>query len=341
MPVHEKYDDLKTERLMRHIYLINPAAGRGDSSEKLKAAITAAYTDAEETPDIYLTTGVGDATRFVHTWCEEHPDERVRFYACGGDGTLNEVVGGVAEHKNAAVGILPVGTGNDFVRCFTLPERFLNVDAQRAGQEIEIDLMRCNGKYGINLINTGFDCEVVVKTSEIKRRPWVPSGMAYGMGVAIELIRKPGVKVELSIDGEESEKRELLLCAIGNGAFYGGGFKPLPYASLSDGMLDICVVNNVSRAQFIRLVDAYKKGEHVVPANRDILRYRRCRSVVMKFSTAQNVCMDGEIMQLTECCIEVVPRALRLVVPRGSAPMISPEDRQEEQRDCETVGAVR
>ena len=130
---------------MKHIYLINPAAGRNDSSQMLKDAIEAAYSDAVERPEIYLTTGVGDATRYVHAWCGAHPEQQARFYACGGDGTLSEVVSGATEHPNASVGLVPVGTGNDFMRSFSSPDRFMNIDAQRAGQEIEIDLMRCNG----------------------------------------------------------------------------------------------------------------------------------------------------------------------------------------------------
>lgn len=328
---------------MKHIYIINPAAGRGDSSDALIARIMKAYGAKGEAalPSIYMTTGVGDATRYVHTWCNEHPGERVRFYACGGDGTLSEVVNGAAQHDSASVGLIPAGTGNDFVRSFTQPDRFMDFEAQRDGEEVEIDLIRCNGTYGVNLLNTGFDCEVVVKTSEIKRRPWVPSGMAYGMGVAFELIRKPGVKVELSIDGEKPQKRELLLCAIGNGAFYGGGFMPLPHASISDGFLDMCMVDNVSRGKFISLVGSYKRGEHVVPQNVDILKYVRCRSVTMKFPKPQNVCLDGEVKQMCECRIDIVPRALRFVVPRGSAPIILPDLEHEIGKDAELAGVSK
>ena len=328
------------ETVMKHIYIINPAAGRGDSSDALIARIMKAYGSKGETdlPSIYVTTGVGDATRYVHAWCNEHPGEQVRFYACGGDGTLSEVVGGAVGHDGASVGLIPAGTGNDFVRSFTQPDRFMNFEAQRDGEEIEI---RCNGTYGVNLFNTGFDCEVVVKTGEIKRRPWVPAGMAYGMGVAFEFVRKPGVKVELTIDGGKPKKRELLLCAIGNGAYYGGGFMPLPHASISDGYLDMCVIDNVSRRKFISLIGSYKRGEHVVPENADILEYVRCRSVTMKFPRPQNVCMDGEVRQMCECTIEVVPRALRFVVPRGSAPIILPDFEEGKKKDAKLVGVSK
>ncbi len=310
---------------MKHIYLINPAAGRRDCGEQLREEIRVAYADADDIEvEVYSTTGVGDATRYVRNYCRKNPQEPVCFFACGGDGTFSEVASGAAGFAHAAVGLVPVGTGNDFTRAFIGSEHFLDMADQRAGEVIDLDLIRCNGNYGVNLFNTGFDCEVVVKTGEIKRNPMIPRGMAYGMGVAIELIRKPGVTVELSIDGGESVTKELLLCAVGNGACYGGGFTPLPYASMTDGLLDLCMVRNVSRAKFVRLVGSYKNGTHVTAKNASLLEYVRCKKVHMKFAEPQNVCMDGEVRCMKECEIEIVPGALHLVLPRGSALLTRP-----------------
>ena len=327
---------------MKHIYLVNPAAGRDDLSRELSDRILSEYEREPgcERPEIYVTTGVGDATRYVREYCMEHADQPVRFYACGGDGTLNEVVSGAADFPNASVGLIPAGTGNDFMKNFTAPELFTDLSAQRNGEEIVVDLLRCNGKYCINMINVGFDCEVVVKTAEIKRRPWVPAGMAYGMGVALELIRKPGVTATVSVDGGEPFEKKLLLCAIGNGAFYGGGYKPVPFSSVQDGALDMCIVKDVSRFTFVRLVSSYKKGEHVVEKNKKVLQYLRGRSLSLSFPEERNVCIDGEIVRMDRCDIEVVPGALRFVVPRGSAPIVLPAYQGEPERS-ETVGMVK
>lgn len=311
---------------MKHIYIVNPAAGKKDSTESLSEKIKAYYL-GDDMPEleIYQTTGVGDATRFVREYCRANPQQEVRFYACGGDGTFSEVAGGAVGFANAAVGLIPVGTGNDFMRGFEIGEYFMDISAQRDGQVIRLDMIRCNDYYGVNLLNTGFDCEVVVKTSEIKRKKWVPRSMAYGLGVALELIRKPGVTVELSVDGGEVQKRELLLCAIGNGARYGGGFTPLPFASVSDGQLDFCFVKNVSRLKFVSLVGTYKKGTHVIPQNADILEYGRCRRVHMSFAQEQNVCLDGEVRQMKECDIEVIPGGLHFVLPEGCTVVTRPD----------------
>ena len=141
---------------MKHIYLINPAAGRSDSTDMLSEQIRAAYEDGQNEAVLYRTAGVGDATRYVREYCIEHPDEEVRFFACGGDGTFNEVAAGAQGFAYAAVGLIPVGTGNDFMRNFVGTDRFMDVSAQKEGEVMELDLIRCNDYYGVNLLNTGF-----------------------------------------------------------------------------------------------------------------------------------------------------------------------------------------
>ncbi len=314
---------------MKHIYIINPAAGRADATATLTERIHAAYADSNHTDypyEIYHTTGIGDACRYVRAYIAAHPTEATRFYACGGDGTLGEVVNGVlgtdasdVSPELFSVGLIPVGTGNDFMRNFTEQEKFLDLAAQRDGAEVSIDLLRCNDLYCVNMINIGFDCEVVTTTAEIKRKPYVPRGMAYPLATLYTLIRKPGVFPTIAIDGEEQPRRRMLLCAIGNGAFCGGGFHALPKAQPDDGTLDACLVNNVSRIRFLSLVGDYKKGTHVKPSTEKLLRYLQCHRITLTFEHPQNVCVDGEIMPMDACDISLVPRAVRFSVPAGCA----------------------
>lgn len=320
------------ETTMRHVYIINPAAGRDDATAALIEQIERAYADIDDglTVSSYITQACGDATRYVRQFCEQHPDEPVRFYACGGDGTLNEVVNGAVGYPQAAVGLIPSGTGNDFVRNFTPLEQFRNLNAQRVGREIEIDLLRCNDTYCVNMINAGFDCEVVVKMAEIKRKPYVPAGMAYILGVALTLLRKPGVLTTVTVDGVPQPTRKLLLCAVGNGAFYGGGFHPVPGARPNDGKLDACMVDDISRVRFLGLVGDYKKGTHIKPETEDILRCMRCESVNLQFPQPWHVSLDGEVCTMEHCQISVVPRALRFVLPQDAA-VVGGETEQLEQ----------
>ncbi len=300
---------------MQHIFILNPAAGHADSTRTLKEQIHAAYGDDAV---IYETQGVGDATAYVRDYASAHPDQELRFYACGGDGTFSEVVGGAVGCPHAAVGIVPVGTGNDFVRNFTDKERFLSIEHQKNGSEIYIDLLRCNDRYCVNMLNTGFDCEVVARMEQIKRR--VPAGMAYALGVVIELIKKPCAHITLCTEDGYTESGERLLCAVANGGFYGGGYHPLPDASPSDGVMDACLVKNVSRVRFVSLIGKYKKGTHIIPATRDIIKLVRCRRLTLTFPAPRRVSLDGELLMMDRCEIEVVPAAIRLVLPDGCKP---------------------
>ena len=115
----------------------------------------------------------------------------------------------------------------------------------------------------MNIMNMGFDCEVVSKTAEIKRKRFVPKNMAYTFSLIATLLRKPGMKAKLSIDGKEAQDVHYLLTTYANGAFCGGGFHSNPKSSLNDGKIDTILVNNVSRSRFISIVGSYKKGTHL------------------------------------------------------------------------------
>ncbi len=306
--------------MMQHIFILNPAAGHADTTATLTESIKSTFGDAAI---LYMTTGVGDATDFVRQYAAAHTDEPLRFYACGGDGTFSEVVGGAVGFSHVAVGVIPVGTGNDFVRNFRNNENFMSVENQRDGQEIAIDLLRCNDRYCVNMLNTGFDCEVVAKMQEIKRR--VPANMAYALGVVIELLKKPTAQVKVIADGEPVCQGEKLLCAVANGGFYGGGYHPLPVASPSDGYIDACLVDNVSRLRFVSLIGKYKKGTHIIPQTQDIIRVIRCRRLCIEFPAPRRVSIDGELVMMERCDIEILPSAIRLVLPAGCKPLYQVE----------------
>ena len=139
-------------------------------------------------------TKITDANAF---FAGLNPDDEL--YLCGGDGTLLEVMTAIEPGSDTELAHIPCGSGNDFVRNFHGKENFLSIEALRNGREITIDLMRCNDRYCVNMFNTGFDCEVVKRMQVIKRK--VPAGMAYALGVVIELIKKPCAVMKVMADG--------------------------------------------------------------------------------------------------------------------------------------------
>ncbi len=314
---------------MRHYFIINPAAGKSHTAQELTSKIASAANATDIVFRVYETKSQGDATRYVKEKCEKHPGETLRFYACGGDGTLNEVINAAADFPNAEVAVIPVGTGNDFVKNFTNTKNFMNMKRQILGTPVKIDLIKFNGRYCANVLNIGFDCSVVQKMGQFRRSKFVPNKMAYVAGIVAALAKEYGERFRLSIDGEPIEEEEFLLAAFGKGSFYGGGFKALPLSIPNDGYIDACVAKKISRMSFIKCVSKYKAGEHL---DLDFITYKKCRNVHIESDEPIGVCADGEVTMETVIDVEVVPAALSFSVPEGcELAALSAENAPEEE----------
>lgn len=304
---------------MKYCFILNPAAGKGKKYKDLIPDIQQACKERGVECDIHITESIGDGETYARRFCESYPDEPLRIYACGGDGTLCEVVNGAVGFPNACVGVIPVGTGNDFVRNFSPKESFFDIGAQLDGTVEEFDLIKANDKYCVNMLNIGFDCEVVVRMDKIKKSPLVPSKLAYIAGLVITLVDLPGADIDVSFDGGANvEKRSFLLSTIANGRFCGGGFKSNPRAQLNDGLMDICLIKPVTRRKFLSLVSSYKAGTHLENEKaKPIIDYIRCESVDYYFGKAQNIGIDGEVTRADSLHMEIARGALRFIVPKG------------------------
>ena len=301
---------------MTYHFIVNPAAGKGRLAdlviEKIKGSARARTEDVR----VYLTKCVGDASEYVKRTADggEHA-----FFACGGDGTLCEVANGIMSlecRERVYLGAVPSGTGNDFVRNFTATENFLDIDAQLDSSPMEIDLIGCNDMYSVNMVNIGFDCEVVCKKEELQEKKLVPNGLSYIAGLALTLIKKPGVKCRISFDGGEKEERDLLLTTYGNGEFCGGGFHSNPHSALNNKKINALTVNNISRLKFISIVGDYKKGTHL--RYTDVLAERMAERVDIEFDKTTNICVDGEVIRAEGLSLRAVEGAVKFLVPKGS-----------------------
>ena len=299
---------------MRHYFIINPAAGKPNTAQELTSKIASAANATDIIFRVYEAKSKEDATRYVTEKCEKHPEETLRFYACGGDGTFNVVINAAANFANAEVGVIPVGTGNDFVKNFTNTKHFMNMKRQILGAPVKIDLIKFNGRYCANVLNIGFDCSVVQKMGQFRRSKLVPNKMAYVAGIVAALANKYGEHFHLSIDGEPVEAQEFLLAAFGKGSFYGGGFKALPLSIPNDGYIDACIATKISRMKFIKCVSQYKAGEHL---DLDFITYKKCKSVHLESDEPIGVCADGEVTTETIIDVAIVPAALSFSVPEG------------------------
>ena len=309
---------------MIYHFVLNPMSGKNlrkakKSVKDMTDKIRTACQKRQLSYRIYYTTDVGDATEYVRSMVKSTEDKQ-RFICVGGDGTINEIINSAPSSPNVEFGVIPHGSGNDFVRNFSNKELFSNIDAQIDGAPISLDLIKCNDWYCANMINIGFDCSVVKEASRLKKMKLVTPGFSYIAGVIVALFKRYGTKMKLEFDDGEVIDSELLLTAIGNGRYCGGGFNSVPNALLDDGLIDLAIIKKVSRLTFIGLVGSYKKGTYLT--NKKALKYIEYKSVPhfkMEFDSPIPICIDGEIKGAKTLDFSVVKNAFNFVIPKGSS----------------------
>ena len=315
---------------MKYCFVINPIAGKGAFVDELKEDIVSAAAKAGAEYDIFISESIGDTRGYVKETVEQY-DGELAFFACGGDGTLCETILAVMSldtqlRERVRVGIVPKGTGNDFVSNFESKELFCDIAAQIDGVDYDIDILKCNDLYSVNMINIGFDCHVVCKKEQIGKKKLVPRKLAYIFALILTFVKKPIVILERSKNGTEKEKKKLLLTTLANGAFCGGGFRSNPFASLTDGCIDCMEVKNITRRKFATMVGDYRKGLHLNGKYKDIINHFKARTTDIYFEEETPVSVDGEIIKTREIHVSVISRALKILLPRGVKPLVLAED---------------
>ncbi len=308
---------------MKTIFILNPCAGQGKAINTLQNEIKQAAKRLNADVEIYVTSAEGDAENFVRNYCQNQG--KARFIACGGDGTLSEVLNGAIKCKEAEIGVIPCGTGNDFVRNFPDVDGFLSPEAQLCGETILCDAMRYREiktdskiRYCANMFNIGFDCNVADMAAKLKKKPLISGSMAYFWGIFLILIQKKGANLSIATDGIEKYDGPLLLCSMANGAYCGGGIKSNPLASITDGQININIIYNISRLNFIHKLPYYMKGTHINLPNIDNIIYTgKCKEVfVTPKDGTFRVSVDGEIKTIGQTKFEIVPQAFQFVIPK-------------------------
>ncbi len=304
---------------MKHVFIINPVAGKVNRAEELKNKIEALHLD-KKNYKIYITEASGEAERIAKR--EAETGEALRIYAAGGDGTANEVLSGIAGCPNCAMGIIPIGSGNDFVRAlkgFTR-EDFLDIERMVQGEEAFIDLIDCNGKYSMNIISVGFDCAVANNVERFKKIPLVSGSLAYKMSIIYCLFTKRKHPVNIFIDDEPLEasfKKTTLLSLGANGNYYGGGIKAAPLAVLDDGYMDFVHAETISALRFISLLGKYIKGEHINNPKLPFITFKRCKKLRYEAEGTLDVNLDGEIIPMKNPEMKLISNAVRIILPQN------------------------
>jgi diacylglycerol kinase (ATP) len=291
---------------MKTCVILNPIAGSvGDVSlirERLKKL---------QPTRLRITEQRGDAERFVRESVEEGYELIV---SAGGDGTLNEVVNGIAAAGcNSALAILPLGTGNDFARHLGLPTNMDEaIDRIGAAQTKEIDLVRVTSdivRYFVNVSSGGFSGLVDERLTPDMKRTWGP--LAYLRSAAAAFPELRGYTTRVSLDDADAVEHDLYNVIVANGRYVAGGIPVAPEAEISDGLLDIILIPERGKAELALLAAQILVGRHL---SSDAVIFHRAKRVAINSKPGMWFNVDGELIGNEPATFELLPGALRCVV---------------------------
>lgn len=285
--------------------ICNPAAGSAGEAEALRAQL-----ERFESPSIQMTTASGDATRLAREAVAEGCGTVI---AAGGDGTLNEVINGVAEHaSDVVVGLLPLGTGNDFARMLNLPSSVGDcVDVLRQQRMRPIDLVRVTSdcvRYFINVSAGGFSGSVGEKMTPEIKQTWGP--LAYLRCAAEALPDLQPFHTQITLDGATTLDLDLYNVVVANGRYVAGGTLIAPEAKVDDGLLDLVLVPAAEAGALAMIAARIALGQHL---ESDGVIFRRAATVAVQSTPGMWFNVDGELVGNEPAVFEVMPRALRFL----------------------------
>lgn len=287
--------------------ILNPRAGSAEQAEALREAL-ADQVDMM----LYETDGARHATALAAEALEAGCHLIV---AAGGDGTINEVVNGLAaDFARATLGIIPLGTGNDLARTLAIPTDPLEaLGIVMTGADRRIDLMKAEitgqATYGINVAAGGFSGQVdEVLTDELKAS-WGP--LAYLLGVARVVPDLTGYNTTIAWEDGPMERVEALNIVVANGRTVAGGFQVAPLANPEDGLLDMIIVRYGNVLDLVGVAARLLGGNYL---NSDQVMHRRARYVHIASHPGMWFNVDGELFTSQPITFTVLPQALRVVV---------------------------
>ena len=297
---------------MKHLFIINPAAGSRNRTDDYSKVIHKICKARSLPYEIRVSTAPGECTRIAREACLS--GQELRIYACGGDGTLNEVVAGVAGYRNAAVTVFSGGSGNDFVKLFDEPKAFFDLHRLLDAEEVDFDLIRCNEDVSLNICSVGLDARIGTDVSNYKRIPLLQGFRAYVASTVVNVVKGISEHYTVEVNGETIDDEFTMICAC-NGRFYGGGFNPVPTADPADGKLDVLLVKKVSRALVPLVVGKYKDGRYQELT--DFIRHLQTDSITIHCDKPTPINLDGELRMYKDITMSIADEKIRFFYPKG------------------------
>ncbi|MBE5765965.1 MAG: diacylglycerol kinase family lipid kinase [Clostridiales bacterium] len=287
--------------------IVNPVAGHGLALKTHKKVCR--YLESIKMQYHTCMTSVpGEAERISRSLAEQNAQAAA---ILGGDGTVNEVVNGLAG-SNVACYFVPCGTGNDFVKVLNLPQDPIEaLSKQLAAPATRIDLGRMNDRIFANISGIGFDVQVLLQTARFKN--WGRGIIPYLFGVIAAIRHFSPINVKVSFDEQPERDMGLTLMSIGNGQFYGGGMKAVPTALIDDGLFDVITVDPLkNKGQILKLLPMFVTGKHIA---HPIAHFCRCKKLSLYANEDIVINLDGELISCRTAHFELMEKALLIHKP--------------------------
>ncbi|MFE2016622.1 diacylglycerol kinase [Streptomyces sp. NPDC059499] len=288
---------------------VNPTAGRGRGARAAQPAASA-LRDAGFSVRTVLGEDADDALRRAR---EAVAAGTGALIAVGGDGMMSLALQAVAG-TGTPLGVVAVGTGNDFARALGLPIRDpaaagrLAAEALKAGTEREIDLGRVGERWFGSVLASGFDSRVNDRGNRMR---WVGGRFKYDLAILAELAAFRPIPYRIRLDGGPVREIEATLIAVGNGSTYGGGMRICADAVMDDGLFDVTVVGDCSRATLLKVFPKVYKGTHL---GHPAVTVHRVASIEMA-AAGVTAYADGEPLGALPLTATCVPGAVRVLSP--------------------------
>ena len=297
---------------MRYLFFLNPTAGKGKFQETIRADIEEYFRKNDGEYKIYITEYAGHAEKIARE--EAMTGDRIRMFACGGEGTCYEVLNGVFGFDNVELGVIPCGSANDLLKFFGDSEPFTHIAAQISGGAISMDVIKAGDRYCLNGCSVGMDAMVARDMHIFKRLPLVSGALAYKLAIVKNFLGRLGVSIDITVDGEPLGRKDCLFAVVANGPYYGGGYKGAPDATPYDAKLDFTLVDTVSHLKVLKFISLYERGEH---KELYCCHLKNCKSMEFRSDKPIPVNLDGEIIEADNMRFELVEKGVSFVVPTG------------------------
>ncbi|MBR5022657.1 MAG: YegS/Rv2252/BmrU family lipid kinase [Oscillospiraceae bacterium] len=295
---------------MKHLFIINPAAGSRDRTAAYSEQIHKLCKGLDYAIEV---SGAPGQCREIARKAAQSGEE-IRIYSCGGDGTMNEIVSGVAGYPNVAVTMYSGGSGNDFVRVFDQPDAFRDLERLLDAEEVTFDLIRCNDDYSLNICSVGLDARIAADVANYKRLPLLSGFRAYAASTVINLLKGISEHYVIELGGERIDGKKTLICAC-NGRFYGGGFNPVPEADPTDGKLEVLVIEGVNILQVPTVIGKYKNGRYKELSH--LVKHYSTDRLKVIFDKPTSINLDGEQRTAAVADIRLAEEKIRFFYPKG------------------------